>query len=102
MSIRQLARRFNHSRRKVRRVLAESEQAPRKQQHTAARLYRRLRDKRSYAGRMDRPAAALTVHLKRLRLATMLAEYEKLTQEASPRLRRWHQPSSSRSVSSIR
>jgi len=49
MSIRQLARRFNHSRRKVRRALAESEQAPHEQQHTAARLYRRLRDKRSYA-----------------------------------------------------
>ena len=74
MSIRQIARRFNHSRRKVRQVLeeseprpytlredrpaprlgaykglieqilAEDEQAPRKQQHTAAKLYRRLRD----------------------------------------------------------
>ncbi len=83
MSIRQIARRFNHSGRKVRRVLAESEprpytlredrpaprlgpykalieqilaedeQAPRKQQHTAAKLYRRLRDEHGYAGGYD-------------------------------------------------
>jgi transposase len=83
MSIRQIARRFGHSRRKVRQVLAESEprpytlgqdrpaprlgpykalieqilaedeQAPRKQQHTAAKLYRRLRDEHGYAGGYD-------------------------------------------------
>jgi len=83
MSIRQIARRFNHSRRKVRQVLAESEprpytlgedrpvprlgpykalieqilaedeRAPRKQQHTAAKLYRRLRDEHGYAGGYD-------------------------------------------------
>jgi len=83
MSIRQIARRFGHSRRKVREVLAESEphpytlqqerpaprlgpykalikqvleedlQAPRKQQHTAAKLYRRLRDEHGYTGGYD-------------------------------------------------
>ncbi len=83
MSIRQIARRFNHSRRKVREVLEESEprpytlqqerpaprlgpykawieqilaqdlQAPRKQQHTAAKLYRRLRDEHGYTGGYD-------------------------------------------------
>jgi transposase len=83
MSIRQIARRFNHSRRKVRQVLEESEprpytlpqdrpapqlgpykalieqileedrQAPRKQQHTAAKLYRRLRDEHGYQGGYD-------------------------------------------------
>jgi transposase len=83
MSIRQIARRFGHSRRKVRQVLEESEprpytlqrgrpaprlgpykslieqmlaedqQAPRKQQHTAAKLYRRLRDEHGYAGGYD-------------------------------------------------
>jgi transposase len=83
MSIRQIARRFNHSRRKVREALAESEprpytlqqerpaprlgpykawieqilaqdlQAPRKQQHTAAKLYRRLRDEHGYTGGYD-------------------------------------------------
>jgi len=83
MSIRQIARRFGHSRRKVRQVLqeseprpytlgqdrpapqlgpykglieqilAEDEQAPRKQQHTAAKLYRRLRDEHGYAGGYD-------------------------------------------------
>jgi transposase len=83
MSIRQIARRFGHSRRKVRQVLQESEprpytlpedrpaprlgaykalieqilaqdqQAPRKQQHTAAKLYRRLRDEHGYGGGYD-------------------------------------------------
>ncbi len=83
MSVRQIARRFGHSRRKVREVLEESEphpytlqrgrpaprlgpykslieqilaedqQAPRKQQHTAAKLYRRLRDEHGYAGGYD-------------------------------------------------
>jgi len=83
MSIRQIARRFGHSRRKIRHVLQESEprpytlrkdrpaprlgpykalidqiladdeQAPRKQRHTAAKLYRRLRDEHSYAGGYD-------------------------------------------------
>jgi DNA replication protein DnaC/transposase len=83
MSIRQIARRFGHSRRKVRQALEESEprpytlqqdrpaprlgpyktlieqiltedqQAPAKQQHTAAKLYRRLRDEHGYAGGYD-------------------------------------------------
>ena len=83
MSIRQIARRFGHSRRKVREVLQESEprpytlqqdrpaprlgpykgwieqilaedqQAPRKQRHTAAKLYRRLRDEQGYTGGYD-------------------------------------------------
>ena len=83
MSIRQIARRFHHSRRKVRQVLEESEprpytlppdrpapqlgpykawieqileedrQAPRKQRHTAAKLYRRLRDEQGYTGGYD-------------------------------------------------
>jgi len=83
MSIRQIARRFHHSRRKVRQVLEESEprpytlapdrpapqlgpyqavlaqiltedeQAPRKQRHTAAKLYRRLRDEHGYPGGYD-------------------------------------------------
>jgi transposase len=83
MSVRQIARRFNHSRRKVREVLEESEprpytlrqerpvprlgpykmwieqilvedqRAPRKQQHTAAKLYRRLRDEQGYTGGYD-------------------------------------------------
>jgi transposase len=83
MSIRQIARRFGHSRRKVREALTESEprpytlqqerpaprlgpykawieqilaedpQAPRKQQHTAAKLYRRLRDEHGYTGGYD-------------------------------------------------
>ena len=83
MSIRQIARRFGHSRRKIRQVLeeaeprpytlqqgrpaprlgsfkplieqilAEDEQAPGKQRHTAAKLYRRLRDEYGYAGGYD-------------------------------------------------
>jgi len=83
MSIRQIARRYGHSRRKIRQVLLESEprpytlrqgrpaprlgpykalidqiladdeQAPRKQRHTAAKLYRRLRDEQGYLGGYD-------------------------------------------------
>jgi hypothetical protein len=82
LSIRELARRFNHSRRKIREILAQAEPkpyqrrpmpsildplkpvieailqtdatAPPKQQHTAAKLYRRLRDEHGYAGGYDR------------------------------------------------
>jgi len=80
MSIRQIARTFHHSRPKIRQILAESEPrpytqandrpapvlgpfhaaidqilsddeaAPTKQRHTAAQLYRRLRDEQGYAG----------------------------------------------------
>src|SRR3954452_6288047 len=80
MSIRQIARTFHHTRRKIRRVLAESEPrpytrindrpapvlgpfhelidrilsddeaAPPKQRHTAAQVFRRLRDEHDYAG----------------------------------------------------
>jgi len=83
MSLRQIARRYGHSRRKIRQVLqeseprpytlqqdrlaprlgpykalidqvlAEDEQAPRKQRHTAAKLYRRLRDEHGYVGGYD-------------------------------------------------
>jgi transposase len=80
MSIRQIARAFHHSRYKVRQVLeqaqpaphpqtrnrkspilgpmhavidqilADDEQAPRKQRHTAAQVHRRLRDEHGYLG----------------------------------------------------
>jgi transposase len=80
MSIREIARTFHHTRRKIRQVLAESEPrsysrtnerpapvlgpfhavidqvltddeaAPPKQRHTAAQVFRRLRDEHSYAG----------------------------------------------------
>ena len=83
MSIRAIARTFHHSRRQVREVLAEpepqaytlmcerpapklgsfksvidqilaeDEQAPRKQRHTAAQVYRRLRDTQGYLGGYD-------------------------------------------------
>jgi transposase len=83
MSVRQIARRYGHSRRKVRQVLEEAEprpytlvkgrpaprlgpykawigqiliadeQAPVKQRHTAAKLFRRLRDEQGYAGGYD-------------------------------------------------
>lgn len=83
MSIRQIARTYHHSRRKIRQVLQESqprpysrhkeplaprlgpfqsliqqilsedEQAPRKQRHTAAKIYRRLRDEHGYVGGYD-------------------------------------------------
>ncbi len=83
MSIRAIARRFHHSRRKVREalmepeprpytrtrevcapklgpfhavireMLAENEQAPRKQRYQAAKVYRRLRDEYGYTGGYD-------------------------------------------------
>jgi transposase len=83
MSIREIARTFGHSRRKVRQVLAcpqprpytrskpppapvlgtfhsvidailaDDEQAPPKQRHTAMQLYRRLRDEYAYQGGYD-------------------------------------------------
>jgi transposase len=83
LSIRAIARTFHHSRRKIRQVLAEpkprpytlaegraapklgpfkgiideilaeDEQAPPKQRHTSAQLYRRLRDKEGYGGGYD-------------------------------------------------
>ena len=92
MSIRQIARRYGHSRRKIRQVLGESEprpytrrqgrpaprlgpykalidqilaedeQAPRKQRHTAAKLYRRLRDEESYVGGYDQVRRYVAKH----------------------------------------
>lgn len=84
MSIREIARTFGHSRRKIREALVESEprrytlaqprprrvltethqhwidcvliadeEAPHKQRHTAAQLYRRLRDEEAYVGSYD-------------------------------------------------
>jgi len=84
MSIREIARTFGHSRRKIREVLQQAEprsytlsrprprrvlgdshqqwidevlvadeEAPRKQRHTAAQLYRRLRDQQQYLGSYD-------------------------------------------------
>jgi len=83
MSIREIGRRFHHSRRKIRQVLQEPEprgynrqkephapklgrfkpvirqvladdqQAPRKQRHTAVKIYHRLRDEHGYEGGYD-------------------------------------------------
>jgi transposase len=83
LSIRDLARRFHHSRRKIAEILSmpepkpyvrlnpppsmldpfkpiidalleADEQAPRKQRHTAAKLYRRLRAEHGYGGSYER------------------------------------------------
>src|SRR5428012_9816 len=82
LSVRQLARRFHHSRRKIREILAQpepkkyqrrtlpsvvdpfkpiidailhaDEDAPRKQRHTMAKLFRRLRDEHGYPGGYER------------------------------------------------
>ena len=83
MSIREIARTYHHSKRKIRqvlkepeprpytrqketfapklgpfrpiikRILADDEEAPRKQRHTAAKIYRRLRDEHGYLGGYD-------------------------------------------------
>jgi transposase len=82
MSIRELARTFHHSKRKIREILREpepksyqrgpmpsiidpfkpvideilraDEDAPRKQRHTASKIFRRLRDEHSYPGGYNR------------------------------------------------
>jgi transposase len=82
LSVRELARRFRHSRRKIREILAQPEpkpyqrrpmpsvvdpfkpiiddilqsdlEAPRKQRHTMAKLFRRLRDEHGYPGSYER------------------------------------------------
>lgn len=96
MSIRELARRFHHSRYKIRgilsspepkryqrlkppasivepfqatidSILAADEQAPRKQRHTAARLYRRLRQEYGYSGSYERVRLYLCSRLQQQR-----------------------------------
>jgi len=97
MSIRAIARKFHHSRRKIRQVLknpdpcpytrqkepyapklgpfkpiiqqilADDQQAPRKQQHTAAKIYRRLRDEFGYPGGYDQIRRYLRLQRKRSR-----------------------------------
>ncbi len=92
MSMRQIARRYGHSRRKIRQalqeseprpytlrkgrpaprlgpyktlidqILADDEQAPRKQRHTAAKLYRRLRDEQGYMGGYDQVRRYVAKH----------------------------------------
>ena len=82
LSIRQLSRRFHHSRRKIREILGQpepkkyqrrvmpsvvdrfkpiidaivraDEEAPRKQRHTVAKIFRRLRDEHAYPGSYER------------------------------------------------
>src|SRR5262245_17707323 len=82
LSIRQLSRKFHHSRRKIREILGQAEpkkyqrrpmpsvvdpfkpiiaaivraheEAPRKQRHTVAKIFRRLRDEHAYAGSYER------------------------------------------------
>jgi transposase len=97
MSIREIARTYHHSRRKIRQVLQESEprpytrqkeppapklgpfqpvirqiladdeQAPRKQRHTAAKIYRRLRDEYGYSGGYDQVRRYVKRQRKKLR-----------------------------------
>jgi transposase len=96
LSIRQLAQRFHHSRRKIRDILATpepksyqrlnpppsildpfkpiidsiltgDEQAPRKQRHTAAKLFRRLRQEFGYSGGYDRVRRHLRSRVERQR-----------------------------------
>ncbi len=95
LGIRAIARTFHHSRRNVRKalagpepqpytrardpaapklgpfkaiidqILAEDEQAPRKQRHTAAQIFRRLRDEQGYTGGYDQVRRYLGGHRRR-------------------------------------
>jgi len=97
MSIRAIARMYHHSRRKVRDALAASVpnpytrtkdppapklgpfmpiieeifkadvQAPRKQRHTAAQIFRRLRDEHGYIGSYDQVRRYAVKHRQRQR-----------------------------------
>jgi transposase len=97
MSIREIARTYHHSKRKIRQVLKESEprpytrrkappapklgpfqslierilsddeQAPRKQRHTAARIYRRLRAEDGYQGGYDQVRRYVKQQRRRVR-----------------------------------
>lgn len=96
MSIRELARRFRHSRRKIREIIATpeprpylrlnppasvldpykpiidaimaaDEQAPRKQRHTASKLYRRLKAEHGYLGGYERIRLYVRSHRRSLR-----------------------------------
>ena len=102
MSIREIARRFGHSRRKVREilanpqpkpytrakpkpapmlgsfhvvidgVLADDENAPPKQRHTAMQVFRRLRDEYAYVGGYDQVRRYVGKH-RRAMLRDVLA-----------------------------
>ncbi len=97
MSIREIARNFHHSRRKVRQILAEGqpqpytrtqptpapvlgafhatidvilvadEDAPPKQRHTAMQVYRRLRDEHGYQGSYDQVRRYISQHQRERR-----------------------------------
>ncbi len=97
MSLRAIARTLHHSRRKIREVLAcpeprpytrtkdppapklgpltpiidevlkADEKEPRKQRHTAAQIFRRLRDEHGYAGRYDQVRRYVGRHRRRQR-----------------------------------
>jgi transposase len=109
MSIRELARRFHHSRRKIREILTQpepkpyrrraipsvvnpfnpvidailcgDEKAPPKQQHTVAKLVRRLRDEHGYTGGYERVR-----HYVRSRYAAVAETFIPLDHEMGQRL----------------
>ena len=107
MSIREIARTYGHSRRKIREALAEAEprpytltqprprrvltaahqqwidvilvedeQAPRKQRHTGAQLFRRLRDEEQYVGGYDQVRRYVATKRSRRRETFLPLSYE--------------------------
>jgi transposase len=107
MSIREIARTFGHSRRKIREVLGQAEprpytlsqprprrmltevhqqwidailaadqEAPRKQRHTGAQLFRRLRDEEQYVGSYDQVRRHVAVKRGRRRETFLPLSYE--------------------------
>jgi transposase len=97
LSIRAIAKKFQHSRRKVReavrhaeprkytrrqapaapkldpfkpvieRILSEDEQAPQKQRHTAAQIFRRLKSEHGYSGGYDQVRRYVAGHIRQRR-----------------------------------
>ena len=105
LSIRQIAKRLGHGRDTIRKAIAEpvprgytrsrpvgypvlgpfvdlidqilkaDESAPRKQRHTAARLYARLRDEHGYLGRYDQVRRYINRHRKQERETHLLLDH---------------------------
>jgi len=57
------------------RILKEDESAPRKQRHTAARIFARLRDERGYTGKYDQVRRYVGAHRRRERETHLLLDH---------------------------
>ena len=59
----------------IEQILAEDQSAPRKQRHTAARIFQRLRDEHGYLGGYDQVRRFVAAHRKRERETHLLLDH---------------------------